>query len=106
MKKWLFIFPLLCLFGCSTEEEKTIPPIELGKWQFEYKGKWFSATVPGTIHTDLFAHNIIEDPFYGNNEQELQWIEDENWSYKNTFGVTQEQLQDKHIEINFKGLDT
>ncbi len=106
MKRIIFIIPLLFLFSCSSEKKEASPPIELGTWKFEYKGKWFSAEVPGTIHTDLYSHNIIEDPFYGNNEQKLQWIEDEDWHYKNSFTVTQEQLADKHIEIVFEGLDT
>ena len=25
--------------------------------------QWRTAVVPGTVHTDLMAHNLIEDPF-------------------------------------------
>jgi beta-mannosidase len=46
-------------------------------WKFRKKNdkSWLPAVVPGTVHTDLFANSIIPDPFYGNNEKEMQWIE-------------------------------
>ena len=31
-------------------------------------------TVPGCLHTDLFDHGLIPDPFYGTNEESLQWL--------------------------------
>ena len=30
--------------------------------------------VPGCLHTDLFDHGLIPDPFYGTNEESLQWL--------------------------------
>ena len=45
-------------------------------WQFREAGKdaWHKAEVPGCVHTDLMSNGLIEDPFYRNNEQKLQWI--------------------------------
>jgi beta-mannosidase len=44
-------------------------------WQFRKKGDlfWRYATVPGTVHTDLLANQFIPDPYFGNNEKQLQW---------------------------------
>ena len=77
-------------------------------WEFSQSGEeaWYSAKVPGTVHTDLLDNDLIEDPYWENNELKLQWVEDENWVYKSEFSLTDEQLTYEEIEINFMGLDT
>lgn len=77
-------------------------------WQFSQKGKnkWHKATVPGTVHSDLYSNKLIPDPFYGTNEQTLKWIENEDWEYKSSFKVSSEDLKSDHIELCFEGLDT
>lgn len=53
-------------------------------WQFSKYGsdEWLPATVPGTVHQDLMALGKLPDPFYGMNEKEIQWVEDEDWLYR------------------------
>ena len=70
------------------------------------KGDWMTATVPGTIHTDLLNNNKIPDPFYRDNESKTQWIDREDWEYQTNFTVTNEALQKNHLELVFEGLDT
>lgn len=48
--------------------------------------------MPGTIHQDLIRHQLLPDPFYGINEEKIQWVEDKDWEYKTVFIVTEEQL--------------
>lgn len=83
-------------FGCVHNE-----------WQFRYGGKWYEATVPGNIHDDLLANQLIPDPFYGNNEKLVQWVADSMWEYRVFFdkacGGTSEY---SHNELVFEGLDT
>lgn len=46
-------------------------------WRFR-QGRsdiWYPATVPGTVHTDLMANEIIEDPFFRLNERGVQWVD-------------------------------
>ncbi|WP_185154139.1 glycoside hydrolase family 2 protein [Fulvivirga sp. M361] len=76
-------------------------------WQFQQTGKeeWMKARVPGTVHTDLLTNTKIEDPFYRTNEHNLQWIEDENWTYRTTFGSDDLSNYDE-IELVLEGLDT
>lgn len=103
---------ILVLGACSNNEEKAVLesiPLELnGAWEFYHfeTKKWYSATVPGIIHTDLIAHDLIESPYWETNEKNLQWIENIDWKYRKIFTVTAEQLTDEHIEIEFEGLDT
>ena len=102
---------LLLIFICfSCQLEHDLPQtIELTEnWQFKKVSDtiWNSATVPGNVHSDLLDHNLIEDPFIGNNEKDLQWISETDWEYKNTFSLDELTLQKKNIELNFEGLDT
>ncbi len=78
------------------------------KWEFKQVGKneWLSATVPGTVHQDLINHNLIPDPFYGLNEAKVQWVENEDWIYRTSFNVTQDDLNYQGAILNFEGLDT
>ena len=64
------------------------------------------AIVPSTIHTDLLAANLIEDPFHRTNEKDLQWIDKEDWEYKTAITITQEELKKEHLSLFFEGLDT
>ena len=77
-------------------------------WQFRQQGteSWYPAQVPGVVHTDLLANGLIEDPFYGTNEETLQWIENENWEYRTVFSVSGRDLRQGRIELVFEGLDT
>ncbi len=80
----------------------------LSGWQFSEAGKdkWYPATVPGCVHTDLMKNNLIDDPFYRDNESKLQWIGKTDWEYQTTFNVTSELLRKQHLELVFQGLDT
>jgi beta-mannosidase len=77
-------------------------------WQFHEVGKdvWRPATVPGCVHTDLLNNKLIDDPFYRDNEQKLQWIGKTDWEYQTTFNVAPEILARENIDLVFEGLDT
>lgn len=79
-----------------------------GEWFFAKEGDdtWLPATVPGTVHLDLFHNHRIEDPFFENNEQNQAWIENENWAYRLDFAVDEELLKRDHLILKFNGLDT
>jgi len=77
-------------------------------WTFnkQNKTKKHKATIPGTIHTDLFQNQLIPDPFFGANEKQLQWIENENWEYETNFTLSESELKNQNIDLEFEGLDT
>ncbi len=106
MKKYLiFIVSLIPLQTTSAQSNS----IQLNKnWQFknQKESKWYNATVPGTIHTDLLANKLIPDPYYRDNESKLQWIDKADWEYKNVFNVDAQAFTKKNIELVFDGLDT
>lgn len=77
-------------------------------WQFQQVGKeqWYSAVVPGVVHTDLLRHDLIPDPYRDSNVDSVQWIENEDWIYKRAIVVTDALLKHGHLDLVFKGLDT
>lgn len=77
-------------------------------WKFGQArlAKRYPAKVPGVVHTDLMANGVIDDPYYGLNERNVQWIDKEDWVYEKTFVPTDEMMANDNIEIVFDGLDT
>lgn len=90
-----------------TSASKIRIPLHTG-WQFRQAGQdaWRPATVPGCVHTDLLNNGLIEDPFYRDNEAQLQWIGTTDWEYQTTFSVTPRLLKRQNLELVFEGLDT
>lgn len=115
-KKWLplLIYGICCIFFIlgiihSKGYAQDIIHTELNKnWQFRKVGdlKYFTAYVPGTVHTDLYKNQIISDPYYGCNEQKQQWIENENWEYRLSFSLPDSIYNRNHINLVFEGIDT
>lgn len=101
----LGVLPMLLSATGYREPEK----ISLNKgWEFSQvgKGEWLPATVPGTVHQDLIDNDKLVNPFYGLNEEKVQWVEKEDWQYRTTFIVTKEQLARQAAVLKFEGLDT
>jgi len=100
----------LLLAGCSKPYKttpKTTTSLHSG-WEFRQVGteKWRSATVPGCVHTDLLAHGLIPDPFYGTNEKAVQWVEEKDWEYRLLFTPSEQELASPNATLVFEGLDT
>lgn len=68
--------------------------------------EWRTATVPGTVHTDLLAHALIPDPYVGAPEAGLQWIGLAEWEYRTTFDVPAGMVAAARSDLVFEGLDT
>lgn len=82
--------------------------MNLTNWEFRACGDeaWLPAVVPGTVHTDLLRNGIIDQPFYGTNEHDLQWIDKKDWEYR-TVLILEEAWQTLAVtELVFSGLDT
>ena len=102
--KILFI-SLLPIFLWAQNSERDL---SLENWNFRKftEDKWFPAAIPGTVHTDLFQNKLIPDPFFGTNEKQLQWIENEDWVYQTEFQISKSELANENVLLQFEGLDT
>lgn len=99
MKRIAYILLPLLLVACNSKPDM----VELTEWQFEYNGERYPATVPGFIHTDLMAHGLIPDPYYGTNEDSVQWVSQRPWVY--TTRVLKKDLpQDEMQYLVFEGV--
>jgi beta-mannosidase len=81
-------------------------------WQFrqtkpnqKLEENWLSAHVPGDLHLDLLANKAIPDPFYRDNEQKLQWIENVGWEYRLDFDVSAATVAHANVDLVFEGID-
>ncbi|MFC6017587.1 glycoside hydrolase family 2 protein [Plantactinospora solaniradicis] len=63
------------------------------------------ATVPGCVHTDLLAADLIPDPYLDDNELRSSWIGHTDWCYETTFGWAGDDGADR-VELVCAGLDT
>jgi beta-mannosidase len=109
MKNTFLLHCFLCFCLANFSFVVSAQTIDLQKgWQFCQEGstKWYTATVPGEVHTDLLRNKVIADPFYRDNEKKAQWVEKKNWEYKTTFQVTPAALKKVYAELVFDGLDT
>lgn len=78
-------------------------------WSFRSLSReteWREAIVPGCVHLDLLRHDQIPDPFFGSNEREVQWIEEEDWSYRCEFDFPVALGDSDQIDLVADGLDT
>ena len=97
----IFTFPI-------NAQGNTITRSLIDNWSFKASNDsvWLKASVPGTIHTDLIANGIIEDPYYRLNERKIQWVDKKDWIYQTTFNLNNQEFNRQNHELNFKGLDT
>ncbi|WNS41411.1 glycosyl hydrolase 2 galactose-binding domain-containing protein [Paenibacillus sp. MMS20-IR301] len=82
--------------------------MNLKNWEFRACGDeaWLPAAVPGTVHMDLLRNGVIDEPFYGTNEHELQWIDKKNWEYRTALTLEAQWQSLAVTELVFSGLDT
>ncbi len=93
----------------ATDIQATVVKISLDDgWQFRQArlSNWHSATVPGTVQTDLMACHLLDDPFFRLNERGAQWVDKEDWIYEKHFDLPAVLKERSHVELCFQGLDT
>ena len=79
-----------------------------GAWRLRAAGdeKDYPATVPGDAMADLLSCGEIEDPYFRENENDLQWIGEKDWIYSRSFDVDEKILAEESIKLCCEGLDT
>jgi beta-mannosidase len=111
LKSYLYTFLFLALFPMDAEsqlpkqvEKHTIT----GNWKFKQADTpdWLDIDLPSSVHTALLKHGKIENPFYRDNEEKVQWIETKDWEYEVRFDVPADVFAKEHIDLKCGGLDT
>ncbi|MBI9063905.1 MAG: glycoside hydrolase family 2 protein [Marinilabiliaceae bacterium] len=107
----LFVAGILCtllLGACTSQKTKRSMDLSDANWRFHEKdsSKVLKAKVPGSVHMDLLANGEIPDPYYRNNEKDLQWIGERDWVYSASFAVADELYNMDNLSVQIGGLDT
>jgi beta-mannosidase len=105
------VFATFALLPMIAQTQNSYTPVRRTidvPWEFRQAGTsvWKPTKVPVSVHTALLQNGMIEDPFYRDNEEKLQWIEQEDWEFQTSFSAEPEVLARKHVELVFKSLDT
>ncbi len=79
-----------------------------GDWTLQQAGeqRTIPAQVPGCVHLDLLANDLIDDPYFRDNESRLLWIGETDWTYRRDFDVTPDILAHDQVLLRCHGLDT
>ena len=80
-----------------------------GSWILDIPGTSYQhvpATVPGSVYTDLLTNHLIEDPFYGANENEALKLMENDFCYSRTFEIPEDLLSCDQVLLRAEGLDT
>ena len=63
-------------------------------------------TAPGDVFSALLAAKQIPDPYWGMNEDDVQWVIDRDWAIERTIDVSTALLASPSIYLNADSLDT
>ncbi len=76
-----------------------------GQWQLTSAEGDHSTimTIPGDVHTALRAASVIPDPYFGRNENDVQWVAHRDWIIERRFTVDEVDA-DWYLDID--NLDT
>ncbi|MBW8318237.1 MAG: glycoside hydrolase family 2 protein, partial [Rhizobium sp.] len=58
-----------------------------GEWRLSTADGQHGAamTLPGDVHSALQAAGIIADPYFGRNEEAVQWVAEHDWTLERSF---------------------
>ncbi|PDT13683.1 beta-mannosidase [Rhizobium sp. J15] len=76
-----------------------------GSWQLtSVDGEIRTAiALPGDVHTALHRAGLIPDPYFGRNEEKVQWVAQREWAVERSFTL-QEAEGDWYLDVDY--LDT
>ena len=77
-----------------------------GTWRLEGAGEQVAAEIPGDSHSALLAAGKIEDPYWGTNELDLQYLNGQDWVFSRSFEVSAQVLSAPSVYLHFDSIDT
>lgn len=102
----LVIGILLLLASCIKDEQ----PMDLRSFKWTMHDISDSIRLqhvdPSDVHLALLKNNIIDDPFFRDNENKLQWVGKKDWVFETNFDLSESVLRHENIDLIFEGLDT
>ena len=62
--------------------------------------------LPGDVHSALIQADLLPQPYFGCNEELIQWVGESEWQLTTDFILTTEQLTATAIDLNLSFVDT
>jgi beta-mannosidase len=103
----LLLFPcrfMTATYLSSNWRVKAAPAVDFPRPQIQ-EIEWMPASVPGHVHCDLVANDVIPDPFMDRYEAGCKWIDETDWIYETDFEWHPADGLG-HQVLRFEGLDT
>ena len=88
-------------------ERNTMAKILLNNWVLKCPERQIvvDAQVPGDITIDLFNADIVENPYFGMNKENMKWIAETNFTYECHFNIDDNTFNCEAINLSFAGID-
>ncbi|MHC4258411.1 MAG: glycosyl hydrolase 2 galactose-binding domain-containing protein [Planctomycetota bacterium] len=79
-----------------------------GTWEMSQVNGAIQTTgeIPGGIHSALLKAGLIPDPYYGTNEEKVQWVAEHDWTVSRRFHLDPSFLEYRDIYLQIKNPDT
>jgi beta-mannosidase len=68
--------------------------------------QWISATVPGSVYSDLINAGKMNDPYFRDNELQALKLMEHDYEYAGEFSAEEEFRNQEEVYLHFDGLDT
>ncbi len=107
MMRWMLAVSLVCGLVMSWACADTLDLA--GAWsvrQADGDQAPIPIQVPGDVHSALLAAQLIPDPYFGRNENEIQWVGRKDWLVERSFDVPDSLLARKSVCLRLEHVDT
>ena len=99
---------LLVLASCTTPSVPTVDLTQARWFVSTSSGKVDSvlAKIPGHVLPSLVKSGLAPDPYFGTHERDVQWVEDETWTYTTVLDASPFSAAVDSAILSFECLDT
>ena len=107
MRRWFGAFLILSLASCGEKLGHVVDLSQL-EWTVACQSGRVQpclAEVPGHVLPSLVNAGLAPNPDHGTHERDVQWVEDETWTYSTKLPPTHMAGMDSAV-LTFQGLDT
>ena len=85
-----------------------------GQWNLKIIGKdqnltgekGITATIPGSVYSALLDNQLIDDPYFRDNELKVLPLMDNDFEFTTSFETTEDMLKNDGLLLRFDGVDT
>lgn len=79
----------------------------ISNWKMDFGAhKGLDCIAPCDMYSVLLSHSLIDDPYYGTNEEKVTALSRQDCTFYSEFSLSEAELSREKIELLFHGLDT